>query len=300
MNNNLITIVNLTILKLNDFKVKREEWAKIMKNDNIPKELKYFINGVRYLYVNYMIGEINKISCKCLHIYPVGLTNLTSDKDIQITFNLNCKENNNFFQKIIDKTSFVIKNGFKVWKTTNLLNLIDTNFYPPSLLNFVTKVNKSYNNKYIKTLKDKEKIITIFIPQFKSDESIKQFKKCEIIHLEKQKKENINKFYKNYKNETGICFKKMIDCYQNKLKLSDIEFNDLICCLVKYNNIGPEMYFTVSSIIIVVWHLQMKGKLSKNELQIMAPIAYKENKSMYLKTKKEKYKERYQFCMKYM
>ena len=60
------------------------------------------------------------------------------------------------------------------------------------------------------------------------------------------------------------------------------------------------MYFTVYSIIIVVWHLQMKGKLSKNELQIMAPIAYEENKSMYLKTKKEKYKERYQFCMKYM
>ena len=34
------------------------------------------------------------------------------------------------------------------------------------------------------------------------------------------------------------------------------------------------MYFTVSSIIIVVWHLQMKGKLSKNELQIMAVQVY--------------------------
>ena len=106
--NNLTNIVNLTILKLNDFKVKREEWAKIMKNDDIPKELKHFINGVRYLYVNYMMGEINKICCKCLRIYPVGSTKLTSDKDIQITFNLNCEEDNKFFEKIIDKISFVM------------------------------------------------------------------------------------------------------------------------------------------------------------------------------------------------
>ena len=297
---NLTNIVKLTILKLTDYKVKRDDWAKIMKNNNIPQELKHFINGVRYLYVNYMMNEINKIHNKCLRIYPVGSSNLTSDKDIQITFNLNCKENDKFFQQIINRTTYVINKSFKIWKTTNLLNLIDTNFYPPSLLNFITKINKTYNNKYIKTLKDKEKIVTIFIPQFTNDMSIKNFYSCEINNLEKQKKENINKFYKYYKKDTASCFKKLVDCYQNKIKLTDIEFNKLICCLVKYNHIGPEMYFTVSSIIIVVWYLQMKGKLSKKELEIMAPIAYEENKTMYLKTKKEKYKERYKFCMKYM
>ena len=87
---NLTNIVKLTILKLTDYKVKRDDWAKIMKNNNIPQELKHFINGVRYLYVNYMMNEINKIHNKCLRIYPVGSSNLTSDKDIQITFNLNC------------------------------------------------------------------------------------------------------------------------------------------------------------------------------------------------------------------
>ena len=298
--NDLTKIVKLTVLKLTDYKVKREEWAKIMKNNDIPKELKHFINGVRYLYINYMMIEIEKINNKCLRIYPVGSSNLTSDKDIQITFNLNCNKNNKFFEKVINRTSSVIEKSFKIWDTTNLLNLIDTNFYPPSLLNFITKVNRSYNSKYIKTLKDKDKIITIFIPQLSSDMSIKNFYTCEIDNLEKKKEENINKFYKYYKKETGTCFKKIVDCYQNKIKLTDIEFNNLICCLVKYNNIGPEMYFTVSSIVIVVWHLQMGGKLSKNELEIMAPIAYEENKTMYLETKKEKYKERYQFCMKYM
>jgi len=194
---NLTKLVYLTILKLKNYKVNRDDWVKIMENDNIPKELKHFINGVRYLYVNYMMNEINKINNKCLCIYPVGSTNLSSDKDIEITFNLNCKENDKFFQQIVNKIKHVIEEGFKLWQTKNLLNLIDTNFYPPSLINFVTKVNKSYNNKYIKTLKEKNKIITIFIPQFTNDICIKNFYTCEIDNLEKQKKKILINFIKN-------------------------------------------------------------------------------------------------------
>ena len=82
---------------------------KIMKNDNIPQELKYFINGARYLYVKYMIHQINKINDKCLFVYPVGSTKLTSDKDIQISFNINCNFpfiNNFIFSISINRKNF--------------------------------------------------------------------------------------------------------------------------------------------------------------------------------------------------
>lgn len=293
-------IINLTVLYLKKYKVKNWEWDKIMKNDNIPQELKYFINGARYLYVKYMIHQINKINDKCLFVYPVGSTKLTSDKDIQISFNINCNENISFFIKIIKKTTDIIHKGLKEWHTKDLLHLIDTNFYPPSLINFISKKERSYNNKYIKTLKKNNKILSFFIPQFSTIESVREFYKCELTHIKNKGNENINLFYKCYAKEVAICFKKILNCYQNINNLTDIEFNNLLCCLIKYNNIGPEMYFSVSSVAIVVWHLQLKGKLSKKELEIMAPIAYEENKNMYIKTKKEKYKERYTYCLRYM
>ena len=91
-------------------------------------------------------------------------------------------------------------------------------------------------------------------------------------------KENTSLYYTKYINDVATCLYTIIECYKGNIKLTDQEFNNYLHCLTKYNNIGPEMYRTISSIIIVVLHLQMGNKLSKKILQALAPVSYKENK----------------------
>lgn len=79
---------------------------------------------------------------------------------------------------------------------------------------------------------------------------------------------------------------KLQACYHGRVKMSPLEFNKRLSRLVNYNNIGPEMYLSISSIIIVVWHLQMGNKLSQNTLRSLAPVSYKENLILYQRSKK--------------
>ena len=63
---------------------------------------------------------------------------------------------------------------------------------------------------------------------------------------------------------------------------------------------GPEMHFTYSSILFVVWFLQLKHNVPKSLIKKIAPIVKKEQQILYKITKKKKYKERMQSADKYI
>ena len=290
--------LKIAVSFLKRYKIKSKSWQEIMKNDKIPIDIKYYINGCRFLYMDMMIKRINKLSCECLDIYPTGSLELTSDKDIQISINIDKCNGVKLLRSLISKIFDVIKRANKDWNSKDFEYLLDIHFYPPTLLNFIGSIQKSKGTKYIRVCGHKKNII--FIPQIQTPELIKDFQKKEFAKLKTKIKEDTKLYYTKYINDVSSCLCTIIECYKGNIKLSNQEFNNYLHCLTKYNNIGPEMYRTISSIIVVVWHLQMKNKLSKKMLRVLAPIARKENKMLYKKSKKQKYKLRYEYCQKIM
>lgn len=298
MNKNYFKIA---VSYLDKYNVKCMSWQEVMKNDKIPIDIKYYINGSRYLYMNTIIKKINKLSCECLDIYPTGSLKLTSDKDIQITLNINKCNSVKLLKNLITKIFDVIKKANKDWNSKDFEYLLDIHFYPPTLLNFMEPTQKSKGKKYIRVASKSGKYKNIiFIPQIQTPELVKDFQKKELAKLKTKIKENTKLYYTKYTDDVASCLYTIIECYKGNIKLTNQEFNDYLHCLTRYNNIGPEMYRTISSIIVVVWHLQMGNKLSKKMLQALAPTAHKENKMLYKKSKKQKYKDRYEYCQKFM
>ena len=289
----------LKILKEN--KLLNSSWHDIMENNKIPLEVKYFINGARYIYMNSMIDHVKK-NGKNLIIYPTGSNKLSSDKDIQISINIQNYSSIHSIKSIVESVVKVIHLANKQWKHKNIEHLLDIHFYPPTLLNHIPLSSKIVKSKYILVGKstDNKTLPTLFIPQLSTKTLVDDFQKSELKLLENAVKEDTHKYYTRYVPNVAGCFNELISCYQGKLKMSSHEFNERLSCLVNYNNIGPEMYLSVSSIIIVVWHLQMGNKLSQKLLRSLAPIAYKENLIMYQRSKKDKYKTRYEYCRKFM
>ena len=294
--------LKIAVSYLNKYKIKSKSWQEIMKNNKIPLDIKYYINGCRFLYMDMMIKKINKLSCDCLNIYPTGSLRLTSDKDIQISINIDKCNSVKLLKDLISKIFDVIKRANKDWNSKDFEYLLDIHFYPPTLLNFMELKHKSKGTKYIRvaTKSRGHKKNIIFIPQIQTPELVKDFQKKELTKLKTKIKEDTTLYYTKYIDDIAFCLYTIIECYKGNIKLSNQEFNDYLHCLTKYNNIGPEMYRTISSIIVIVWHLQMRNKLSKKMLQVLTPIACKENKMLYKESKKQKYKLRYEYCQKFM
>lgn len=289
----------LKILK--EKKLLKSSWHDIMENNKVPLEVKYFINGSRFIYMNSMINHIQK-NGKDLIIYPTGSNKLSSDKDIQISIDIQRHSSIDTITSIVDSVVKVIHLANKQWKHKNIEDLLDIHFYPPTLLNHVPLRCKNVKNKYILVGKstDNKTLPIVFIPQLSTQTLVDNFQKSEFKLLEKIVKEDTHKYYTRYVPNVAGCLNELICCYQGKVKLSPHEFNERLFCLVNYNNIGPEMYLSISSIIIVVWHLQMGNKLSQKVLRSLAPVAHKENLIMYQRSKKDKYKTRYEYCRKFM
>jgi hypothetical protein len=254
---------------------------------------------LRLTYIQNTINHFHNIRKNCILSYPTGSTNLTSDQDIQITLNINGCNTTRILHKIIEKIHTIINKGNQIW-CNDIETFLDAHFYPPSLINFIPLSEKTNGYKYVRTSTNNklQTKVCLFLPQLSTETLIHNFYQNENKMLKKQKQNNSKLFYKNYKDKIANCLHDVISCYQKKKQLSDQVFNDKLHCLVEYNAIGPDMYLTISSVIIVVWNMQMKNTLSPNLLQIFAPIAYQENKLIYQKTKNPKYKHRYMYCQK--
>lgn len=286
---------------LKEYKLLNSSWSDIMKSGEVPLEIKYFINGARFIYMNSMIDHIKKTG-KDIIIYPTGSNKLSSDKDIQISIDIEKYSTIDTIKSIVRNIVKVIQFANKQWKQNNIEYLLDIHFYPPTLLNHIPLKSKNGKNKYILVGKstDNRTLPIVFVPQLSNETLVNNFQKSELKLLEKNTKEDTHKYYSRYVPDVANCLNELICCYQGKIKMSPQEFNERLFCLVNYNNIGPEMYLSISSIIIVVWHLQMGNKLSQKLLRCFAPVAYKENLAMYRQSKKDKYKKRYEYCRKFM
>jgi len=180
---NIIKKVNIY---LDTYKVKKCSWYEIMINENIPQDIKNYINGSRYVYVEEIINKIMNNENKLL-IHLTGNNKITSDKDIQIMFNINNYENN-IFKLIINNCIRILKEGNKIWKTNKIDYLLDINLYPPTIINFIT--GKIKNKKYIlqSTHKINDKYICIIIPQLYDKLTIERFYINELTNLKKKRR----------------------------------------------------------------------------------------------------------------
>lgn len=114
-----------------------------------------------------------------------------------------------------------------------------------------------------------------------------------------------SKCYKNHKSVisgSGVasCLSQLMDFLHksgttNIISKDDdrIAWNDLLCCIVGINKFGSELYFTYSSILFVVFHLQMGGEIDDETLRIICIPAYIEQLIFYqLHNQNKKYMSR--------
>ena len=292
------------------YNIKNKVWSNYMKDESIPIEIRNLINGVRYIYAN----EINnKLENCCLFnnneisVYPTGSKKLSSDIDTQIALNINKKNNEEKIEQIINKIIKLLNDSKKLWKIRSIEKTLDINYYPPALLNIS---DKKLNIHYILVSKNKNKnnmYDTIWIPQLKNKTLYKNFYNKEIALLEdyenKYNNHNTHIFYSKYEKETINCLNKLINnqlIYKKNNYENDEEINNNIHCLVKNFHIGPEMYFTYSSVLLIVWLSQLNHKIPLNFIKKLAPIAIKEHKILYKITKKDKYLNRINFLNEFI
>ena len=288
--------------------ITNNHWSDVMKNEDIPLELRNLLNGVRYIYSD----EVNyKITHCCLDkdfvtVFPTGSNDLHSDIDTQIAIEINHKVKLNDLNKMIRFIIKILNDSKKLWNIESVEKSLDINYYPPTLFNISMKKIDSHYILLGKT-NNSDKYQTVWIPQLKDKENYKLFFDAEMEKLKdyetKYNYTNTNKYYKLYTNNKIKCLGNLIlkkDYYEKNNKEHDKEINDNILCLTEYKHIGPEMHFTYSSILFVVWFLQLGHKVSKRLLRKIAPIVVKEQNELYKITKKEKYKERMLVANKYV
>jgi predicted nucleic-acid-binding protein len=239
---------------------------------------------------------------------PTGSNNLSSDIDMQVMLNINCCINHNInkqdLQVLIKKTNDILTNGIKMWSLSNhsISDALDINIYPPTIINYfekcdskpISKINDSIK-KYLYMSPD-EKTCCLH-PILTTDKLIKSFLKKEVRLIKNKYDNNTPKYYKKYEKKIAPSLLKL---FNNTME--DKKINTLLNIIVKYNNIGPEMYFSLSTIIYVVWVLQMKMKMvttqEKKDISIYAIISYFENKHHFDTSKKQKYKDRADLSLK--
>jgi len=263
----------------------KKKWVNIMKDDSIDIEKKILLNGLRYVYVSNMIEDIRKDTSKRkLKIIPTGSKNLSSDIDIQITLNFSSNVKVVFFKYVIDMIIKHIKIADKIWG--EFPTRLDVNFYPFGLFNFVNSkisydglsVSKNGNN-------------CCWIPVLDNQDLTYQFLKRDIKRINKKYKPNLQNFYNFYKENITESFFALYNNFKNNI-IDPEEHNNLILDLTKHNEIGPEMYFSVGSIIFVVWYIQMGNELPPTLKKYLSIPSYLENNRLYKETGKEKYKIR--------
>lgn len=300
--------VNSKIVKPDQFKCflpkKNISWYKAIHDKNISQNKKFLLNGLRYVYVSQMMNSLEKkIGTCCSTVYPTGSSNLGSDIDIQVVFDISRDNSLEFYTRAVDLIQEEIAIAEDEWGG-DLNRKLDVNFYPGSLFHFMSKRIQCNNNFLVETNStDKKKVKICFIPRYETPELREQFifHDCKAISkkITPTTQKSLNTFYNNYKTLTAKCLYKLIKNCKTP-SLTPVQHNQLILCLNKLANIGPEMYLSVGSVIFVVWHMQMKNKLPSKLASLLSISAYMENHQLYKQTGKQKYKIRSDVASKVM
>ena len=260
---------------------------------------KYFLNGVRYLYSSYITQKLeNTINSKmdAIKVIPTGSNNVGSDIDTQIMINVEnfTKLTTLKRRSIIKNIISILKDGQKLWGVKSIANSLDINLYPATILNYTSKNQKQSKLLYINVKNN----FTCFRPQLSTLELSDDFIRNDYINTRKISKANMLKYYDVYQRYVAHTLYKLTKICNDNIKMPQEDINKYIFELVKYNYLADEVYLSVSSIIMVVWHQQMKNVIrNKKELSVLSVCSFVENYDMFMKTKKEKYSNRYLYAL---
>lgn len=119
---------------------------------------------------------------------------------------------------------------------------------------------KGWNNNQMDLMTFNRKIKT-------ADPNVREYLKVFLNGENKDKHKNLQPCYKTHNNSVSTCLTKMFTLL-NLVDSQIQEWNNLYCCLVGTNRIGSELYFTPSSIIFVVFYLQITKEHSIDKLKI--------------------------------
>ena len=194
---------------------------------------------------------------------------------------------------IDDLEDFLSKNDKHFIITSEML---DINVYPPGPL---LKIDVSYDDhlNFMKGISVNDNNVACFIPIILNDEMADQFIQNEVsksIKIVEENgeilsscKTNIIDYYLAYKGTID----RGEDCYKNKSggvsnclrllienllkvdnKKNEIEYarrwNDILCCTIGTNKYGNELYFTSSSIIFVVFYMQICNECNNIKIRL--------------------------------
>ena len=303
-------LIKGSLVYFKKYNLEKNPWSKTMKNENIPIELRNLLNGIRYIYSNEVNNKIENCCFKShlINVYPTGSNKLSSDIDTQIAINITKNLDIKNLRNVVDYIIKMLNDSRKLWNIKSVEKTLDINYYPPTLFNMTdVDILKSHYISSQKDKKIKKMYHTVWFPQLEHNKLYKKFYDTEMERLENYEKKynytNTANYYEKYSDKKVECLFKLINNIKKYKKGNyehDEEINDSILCLVEHNHIGPEMHFTYSSILFVVWFLQLKHNVPKPLLKKIAPIVKKEQQILYKITKKQKYKDRMQSIDKYI
>jgi hypothetical protein len=267
-----------------------DDWHQ-STNADVDMGMKFLLNGARFVYSRFMQEQLEATdeATTYVRVVPTGSTKLTSDIDMQVMLNLCLPKPLTELERLVENICQVLRQGAQMWHVNDLAQTIDINIYPPTLINFVQgecqlPVERVYKNHGQ----------TCFRPQLDTLALRKDFVIRDTKHLFQGVETKTWQYYREYKEHVA---KKLIatieQLSQPQDRVNGFSWNSRLFQLVEYNVHAPEVYLSISSIIFVVGYMQMGLEISDDDLKALGVVAYLENKIMFRRTNKDKYKVRY-------
>ena len=279
---------------------KCNKWGECMADDSVPIQKKFLLNGIRFLYSSYITQQLETIMNQngqndVIKVIPTGSTNVGSDIDTQIMVNISTFSAITAVkrQAIIKNIIKILREGAAMWHVESIAESLDINLYPASILNYTTETAPPIPWVY----HNRKTNMVCFKPQLGSDTLRREFIRMDYLNTRKHPTPNMLHYYEVYsQNITPVLFELVSPESKEAARI-----NELIFKLVEFNEFADEVYFSVSAIIIVVWHMQMGNKIrSKKDMSTLCVCAFVENYNMFKASKKNKYKERYEYALKHI
>ena len=288
---------------------KCDKWHECMNDPTVEIQKKYLLNGIRYMYSSYIAQKLESLANKnngedipsFLKVVPTGSTNVTSDIDTQIMVNIYAFSRSSEVKRssILQNIVRILSDGKQLWHVDSIAESLDINLYPAALINYeevkpdVSPIIRSW----LYYGKGKDNTMVCFRPQLQNITLREEFIRNDHQNTKKRSVADMNTYYTYYCQYTSAALLKLTHEYE--LPGSAKEINDLIFELVHFNQYADEVYFAVSTIIIVVWHMQLGNPIrSRREMSALCVNAFVENYNMFRATKKDKYKQRYEYALR--
>ena len=285
-------------------------WHSCMDDPDIAIQEKFLINGTRHIYTSFICDSIAR-SCnkrqELVLIFPTGSNNVSSDIDVQVCFNLCADTSQKQLRSVISIIEKTLNSGQIMWGIRDALStLLDINFYPGTLINFTSDFACLSNGCVYKGVDGRT---VCFRPKLNTKAQIQDFVYRDFgwnrnhPDYEDLGDVDMSKYYSIYKShiipnivELWSACGGDITNKNNVKRLIGSAFNDLLFEIVRFNKLADEVYLSISSIILVVWHMQMGNKLPIPHLSILAVNAFIEQYEMYKNSEKEKYHKRMMYA----